>query len=642
MKAPRLPLVLFSGMFFFAIGVAVGFHLGRFKAGDSGELQSLRQDETERGRAFSFPWGDRRPQERQMRRNREDDSPDKRERHNPFLGSSPADLVAVLNQPPREGDGDRRHLAREALSELAKKDPLSIAPLLSSISRHGPMHQLCRELVLHGGQEGMMAVLDFISDKNGDIEMRSEAIHALGSLPPEARETGMAGLLELTRQSFPQELQHSVCNALGEISGEAGVENLLGLLKNEDCKLRPQVVLETVGRMGTPAHARQLLSLLEEGSWTHDMQASILRSAARAGKSGDFLLDSLLSKEDGPSPRVLARALADAAPWIDLDPERVVAALQGDLPSGVRGELARALIRSGGEGELDYLLDVARDPSSGIDADSLGAALAEAGHEKLLPTMVDILDEVKNPDTQHHLARSIVEHGGREGVEALLGLLEEGNISGDRLHPLCEPLAEAGAPEDAERLFRLLEGTNHREDARALLKAAVSLSGNDGLDRCLGLLREAEEGVVRAAAADIVGHLDAAGHVPELVEALAREEFGSSQWHLARALVGAGEEGTSRLAEFLSRDRNTHRKHEILSSLADQEEYDATPIFIRTLLSDGDPHVRERAAEILSKTADDRAVTALTQALRQESDSQFRRHVAKLLSQARERRGDGE
>ena len=101
-------------------------------------------------------------------------------------------------------------------------------------------------------------------------------------------------------------------------------------------------------------------------------------------------------------------------------------------------------------------------------------------------------------------------------------------------------IAEAGAPEDADRLFQLLEGVRHPEGARALLKAAVSLSGEEGLDRCLGLLQESKEGDVRAAAADLIGHLNATNHIPQLLEVLAREDFGRAQWQLTQAIARAG------------------------------------------------------------------------------------------------------
>jgi HEAT repeat protein len=248
---------------------------------------------------------------------------------------------------------------------------------------------------------------------------------------------------------------------------------------------------------------------------------------------------------------------------------------------------------------------------------------------------------VKDEDTMHRLARSIVETGGREGVEALLGLLEEGGASGHRLHPLCGSIAEAGAPEDAEKLFGLLERTGHPDGARALLKAAVSLSGDEGLDRCLGLLAGSNEGDVRAAAADVIARLDPSGHVPQLVEALGREEFGRTQWHLTQALARAGEAGMTQLTEFLAEDRNEHRKHEILSSLSHLDEGDASSVLASVLLRDDQPRIREHAAEILAKIANNNALAALTRALEQEADADVRERVAEHLSRARERRGGG-
>jgi HEAT repeat protein len=171
------------------------------------------------------------------------------------------------------------------------------------------------------------------------------------------------------------------------------------------------------------------------------------------------------------------------------------------------------------------------------------------------------------------------------------------------------------------------------------MKAAVSLAGEGGIDRCLTMLREAREANVRAAAADIIGHLDPSGHIPVLIEVLGQEEHEPAQWQLAHALARGGEEGLKELSSFFSRDRNEHRKHEILSSLAHMEEYDAGPFLVQALLSDSFPDIRTHAAELLGKLADEGAIAALTQALRQEGNPQVRESIAKQLSRARERRG---
>ncbi len=644
MKRFLLP-VLFTGVVCFAAGGVAGFFAG--KTGShiliTELLRSLRE-EVEESEREDLDSGDFQSplKEGEWKKpgvSYKETFPEKPHEKNPFAGQPPARLLAVLNGTKGEQHGEVHHLATEALLELARRDPLSVASLLPMISRHGPMHQVCRELVLHGGEEGMYAVLDFILDKNGSIEMRAEAMHALGALPPEARELGMAGLLELSGQLFPRELQHSLCNALGEISGSRGVSNLLGLLKAEGSRIRPDIVLDTIGRIGEPEDTQRLLSLLNEGSWTHELQTAILRSAACVGRNGDFLLDLITSGEGGPSIRVIAQALCDSAPRIDLDPEKLMATLKTDLPPEVRGNLARALIRSRGDGGMERFLELASDQSSGIDADSLGAALAESGQRELVPAMTELLGDIKDPETLHRLTRSIVETGGRDGVEALLSLLEERSLTGHHLHPLCGSIAEAGAPEDADRLFQLLEGVRHPEGARALLKAAVSLSGEEGLDRCLGLLQESKEGDVRAAAADLIGHMNAADHIPQLLDGLAREDFGRAQWQLTQAIARAGDEGIEGLTEFLRRDQNEHRKHEILSSLSYMENFDATPVLSRTLFEDHQPRIREHAAEILSRIGNEPAILTLTEALQREQDAGVKNHITKLLSKALERRG---
>jgi HEAT repeat protein len=252
--------------------------------------------------------------------------------------------------------------------------------------------------------------------------------------------------------------------------------------------------------------------------------------------------------------------------------------------------------------------------------------------------MVDLLEDVKDPGILHNLTRSIVEAGGRDGVESLLNILENGSLTAHRLHPICGSIAEAGSPEDAERLFQLLGKAHHPEGTRALLKAAVSLSGEEGFDHCLGLLQESEEGDVRAAAADIIGHRGASAHLPQLMEVLGREEFGRAQWQLTRAIAMAGDEGMAQLEQFLLEDRNVQRKNEILSSIANLEDRDAIPLLTRELIEDSQPHIREHAAEILSKTGDDRAIHALADALHRETDTRVKERISNLLDWAWQKR----
>jgi HEAT repeat protein len=367
------------------------------------------------------------------------------------------------------------------------------------------------------------------------------------------------------------------------------------------------------------------------------MEESILRAAAHTAKNGGVLLDLLKDPPEGVDKRTIARALSDSAARISMDSEAIIAALTGESKTEVRAELARALARNGGDG-FERLLEMARDPEAGIDADSLGAALAEAGHREFVPSMAELLQQVTDERTAHDLARSIVEHGGREGVETLLELVEQGTVTDERIHPLCESIAEAGHPEDATRLFDLLDRTSHPDHARALLKAAFDLSGDAGTERCLALLRESADGDVRAAAADILGHHDVSRHLSDLVDVLGNEDMGRAQWHLARAIAEAGPEGMSHLSQILKRDGNEGRKHSILDVLASYHQSEAVPLLVTSLLTDSQAGIRDRAAEALGDIPGESALAALTRALSQETNPQVRATIARALEAAQGRR----
>ena len=525
------------------------------------------------------------------------------EAENPFRDTSAADLVAFLNES-RRGDNPRQfHQAMAMLTALARREPQSVIPLLASIKQHGIMHGVCRDLVSHGGKEGLDAVLGYITDGTGNMELRGEAIHALGSVAPEAQSLAKTGLSELMAQNLPRELQHPLCEAYGELSKDQAFQNLIGLLDDPACRVRPEFLVESAGRFGTPEDTSALLSLLG-GSWTKGMEESILRAAARTAGNGEVLLDLLKEPPEGVDRQTIARALADAAAWSSLDDQTIIAAMTGESSREVRAELARALVRSGGEG-LDRLLELAVNPERAMeacfDADSLAAALAESARPEFVPTMAELLGQVKDRETAHRLAKSIVEAGGRDGVETLLDLIADRTISGEKLHAITESIAEAGRPEDATRLFEILENTHHPDGARALLEAAYQLSGDAGRDHCLSLLREAADGDVRAAAADVLGRHDAGRHLTELVDVLGREEFGRAQWHLARAIADAGPAGLARLGEIMKGDGNGQRKHAILDVLSSFHLNESVGVLREAMAQETDQHLRARIAEAIAE-----------------------------------------
>ena len=373
---------------------------------------------------------------------------------------------------------------------------------------------------------------------------------------------------------------------------------------------------------------------------TSDMQRGLLRALASSAEDGNVLLDLLENPRDGVSQRVLAETLADVADRGGLDETRLLEALEFDMDARVRRNLARALVKSGGDDVMDRLLELAADESSGIDVDSLGAALAEAGGQEMIPAMVDMIRDVTSWDSAHRLARSVVEAGGRDGVEALMDLLEQGRLSEERMRPLCEVLANAGTPADANRLFEHVGGVHRWDDARALIESAYRLDSQAGLDRCRELATAAESGEVRAAAVDVLAREARGQRMPELLDALGREDHGRAQWHLAQAIYLGGDEGVQQLTDFFARDSNVGRRHAMIDAVGRLDDSDRTPFLSQALQTATDPRVRHHAAEVLARIGDETALAALRQAMQRATDPELQQALAGHLGRAQRQRDE--
>jgi hypothetical protein len=560
------------------------------------------------------------------------------EEDNPFRAESAEALIARINTAPKNLDERTRDLAMRALMARIDEDPRGVAALLPMITRGGAMHAVCRALAERGGAHGIAAVTDFVLSRTGDMQVRIEAVHALANLSGAAAPAGRAALLGLMRESFPEEMQHAVCHAYGQACGDTAVPSLLELARGGAHAMRPEILIDALGRFGTPDDAPAVLELIKDGAWSSREQTAILRSAARASGRTDTLLGLLAAPPPGVAPELVARAFAEAASSLQIDAEAVLKLLGEDGSSAVKADLARGLVRSRGDEAVRMLLERARSEDAPLDPEALGAALAEARSKDLVPDMLATLARVKNFETLNQLARGVVATSGREGVAALIGLIESGALSEGRLHPVCGALAEAGSAEDAALLFGLTGKIRDPEGARAILKAATQLAGESADARCAALLGQAEDGDVRAAAADILGYRAARTYLPELVDALGKEEFGRAQWHLTRAIAGAGEEGMTRLTEILARDANEARAHEMLNALAYMEGFDSTGFLARALLDNRTPAIRSHAGEILAKKADDAALALLAQAIAREADEGARTTLQAALEAAKKRR----
>jgi len=524
------------------------------------------------------------------------------EEENPFQDMSAADIVAYLNGAKGDEDPEFRD-AVATLCELAREDPTSILPLLSSVKQRGVMVYLCRELVSYGGDEALDAVLGYITDSTASMDLRREAIRSLEGVSPEARTLAQAGLYELMTQRLPNELQSTLCDAYGDLVAETSkalaFQNLMGLLNDPACRVRPEYLIERAEGLGTSEDTSALLSLLG-GSWTRETEGAILRAIARTSGSGAILFDLLAEPPEGVARETIADAVAGVAEWASLDNQMVIDAIAGESSQKVRTHLARALVRSGGEG-AERLLDLATNPEAGIDPDSLGKALADSRRPELVPTMVELMAHVKDRSTVHRLARAIGETSGREGVDTLLDIIADRKISPDWFYLLSDGIVDDGTPEHATRLFELLEVSPDQNSAQSLLETALQLAGPSGTDRCLSLLRDSANGNVRGAAAEVIGDRGASQHLPELADAFGREDVEATQRHLARAIGRAGPEGVAQLGEMVKSEGNLARRAAILSVLSRYHASESLDVLRDAMARETNEEIRTWLTEVVEK-----------------------------------------
>ncbi len=211
--------------------------------------------------------------------------------------------------------------------------------------------------------------------------------------------------------------------------------------------------------------------------------------------------------------------------------------------------LAHALVRHGGEEGLQVVAQLVQDNSLGFDL-RIGALEAlEAAPPETRSKAAAIAHEILHSEIPRELSyRALHLYGrllGPEAVPALVGLLDGGSL---RTEPILEILHEFAETRDLPLLEQLLDRPLGRDAQGILLSALGKAAGAEGGRLLLDYLENPPRGIRREAIGMALEERVRKEDLPNLWDALRKEEDRHVQAGLARAILHVG--GTASLEEL--------------------------------------------------------------------------------------------
>jgi HEAT repeat protein len=500
------------------------------------------------------------------------------------------------------------------LSDAAEDDPAAAVRAAAATS----LGQLNNPRVL----PVLLRVLRDESEK-----VHQAAIAALGSLGQPA----LNPLLE-ARQSEEEAVRTGAWLALEQLAHKFKAD-----LTSQDVEVRVTAV-ESLGRIGNPAHAKALTLLLM------DKEERVRLAAARSlerlqNPATKVLLRQAMQRPEETAPVRLAATIALGKMGDEGALQKLVADLD-DPDDAVRVSAAIALGESGTAAAplLRTALKSGPPPVRAGAARALGAL----GDEQSVPDLLAALQD-SEPYVRATAALSLGEIGSEEAVEPLLGLLDDADpvvawcaawaveeTGETALQPLVQAAQERLSPEEARLLGRIggpagrevLVAALHDPQQKAVHPEVVWSLGQIGARRnALPLLRalnSSEEATRQAAAA-----------------ALARMNRLTAGKTLRRGAEPPGLELTRRAVRSLRRRSAADESAAVRQAAGlavvqvDPEGGDLVDQWL-VLLETRDPALRAAAARALGARGDLRAIPSLEKALT-DPDPQVQEAARKAL-----------
>ncbi len=333
-----------------------------------------------------------------------------------------------------------------------------------------------------------------------DFDGFKEAAEALGQLDA----GGITAIVEMLFAADDPKVTEVLAWELVRHGGKEGMEAVAKLALSADAGLDSRA-RAIAALADAPPEARADVARLVAEVLGADVPDKLQLASARAyGRLlGPDAVAGLLEMVEGGDVRAepLLGVLREFARADDI-PQ--LTALAGRLPAPKSQEVVlRAMGAAAGDKATDILLDILNGSPSGVQREPAAWALEEFAKSEDLPRLWDALRrEEKQP--AEAFARAIARLSGREGVDKLLKLAEEGGTA-VRRRGIIQIVEDFGDSGFAGRLGEMLAAEKDHGVAFHIAKAILHLDATGGRLALEDQLGRASEPGPRAAIAQVLG-----------------------------------------------------------------------------------------------------------------------------------------
>jgi HEAT repeat protein/energy-coupling factor transporter ATP-binding protein EcfA2 len=477
-----------------------------------------------------------------------------------------------------ENENDAVHSdAFNALIKIAGKRVLDIFHSALKDTNDRVRSQALRALGDIGNSDVIDSII-LILENNNELEtVRNEAATALGKI----------GDIRAVAHLIPMLEDEKVCAnaalALGKIGSPQAIPELISILKNQDSRIRLQVII-ALGEIGSEDALDALKNILSGRSQRDE---SLFRDTAMAlvkigtNRAFDVLLFAL--KADNIDVRVqVAEALGELNNPYNI--EGLSFALE-DVNEMVRSKAAFALGQIGDPSAFNALKFAYNHETSETAATSEGQALVRIDRERALEMWITQLQNT----TGQSLIKAIKGLGWLDDIRSFKSLviaLQEKSPDDVRAEA-AKSIKIFGSPRADEELIKALHDKNELISLQ-MIKILGTIKDDKSIQALMHVLQD-DNTTIRRRSAEELGKAGKVESVEQLLITLSIEEDFQVRGQIVKAL-----------GEICINDERVSGK-----------VYDSITDNLRDALHDNNPRVRFYAVEALGKIGDAKAISCI-------------------------------